>query len=99
MKCLQLQIIFSEGEESVWSVLMEKLEWLESLERCRRQWVREGDLIIIGHGIFKIVKPMLNTIFKNSSNLFIKKGVLPEIVDLFGSGKIYKMTLMIVNLE
>ena len=51
----------------------------------RRQWVREGDLIIVWPWISKIRKPMSNIATRKLKRfIFPEKGVLPSDVDIFG---------------
>jgi translation initiation factor 1A len=54
----------------------------------RRQWVREGDLIIIQPWDFQDAKADVKRRYTKTQSLYLsRKGVLPEIVDVFGSGK------------
>ena len=54
----------------------------------RRQWVREGDLIIIWPWDFHDSKADVKHRYSKSQAIYLsRKGVLPEIVDLFGSGE------------
>jgi translation initiation factor 1A len=51
----------------------------------RRQWVREGDLIIIQPWDFQDEKANVTLRYTKTQSLYLsRKGVLPEIVDLFG---------------
>jgi translation initiation factor 1A len=51
----------------------------------RRQWVREGDLIIIQPWDFQDEKANVCMRYTKTQSLYLsRKGVLPEIVDLFG---------------
>jgi len=54
----------------------------------RRQWVREGDLIIVQPWDFQDAKADVKRRYTKTQSLYLsRKGVLPEIVDIFGSGK------------
>ncbi len=54
----------------------------------RRQWVREGDLIIIWPWDFQDSKADVKHRYSKTQAIYLsRKGVLPEIVDLFGSGE------------
>jgi len=51
----------------------------------RRQWVREGDLIVIQPWDFQDAKANVCMRYTKTQSLYLsRKGVLPEIVDLFG---------------
>jgi translation initiation factor 1A len=51
----------------------------------RRQWVREGDLIIIQPWDFQPSKADVKMRYTKTQALYLsRKGVLPEIVDVFG---------------
>ena len=51
----------------------------------RRQWVREGDLIVIQPWEFQDEKANVVMRYTKTQSLYLsRKGVLPEIVDLFG---------------
>ncbi len=51
----------------------------------RRQWVREGDLIVIQPWEFQEEKANVCMRYTKTQSLYLsRKGVLPEIVDLFG---------------
>ncbi len=51
----------------------------------RRQWVREGDLIIIQPWDFQPSKADVKMRYSKTQALYLsRKGVLPEIVDVFG---------------
>jgi len=51
----------------------------------RRQWVREGDLIIVWPWDFQDAKANVCMRYTKTQSLYLsRKGVLPEIVDLFG---------------
>jgi translation initiation factor 1A len=53
----------------------------------RRQWVREGDLIIIQPWDFQPSKADVKMRYTKTQALYLSgKGVLPEIVDLLGTG-------------
>ena len=53
----------------------------------RRQWVREGDLIIVQPWDFQDAKADVKKRYTKTQSLYLsRKGVLPEIVDIFGSG-------------
>jgi translation initiation factor 1A len=53
----------------------------------RRQWVREGDLIIIQPWDFQPSKADVKMRYTKTQALYLsRKGVLPEIVDVFGMG-------------
>ena len=54
----------------------------------RRQGVREGDLIIIWPWDFQDSKADVKHRYSKTQAIYLsRKGVLPEIVDLFGSGE------------
>tara|TARA_B100000959_G_scaffold276863_1_gene332364 strand:+ start:2206 stop:2718 length:513 start_codon:yes stop_codon:yes gene_type:complete len=51
----------------------------------RRQWVREGDLIVVQPWEFQDEKANVCMRYTKTQSLYLsRKGVLPEIVDLFG---------------
>jgi translation initiation factor 1A len=51
----------------------------------RRQWVREGDLIVIQPWEFQDEKANVCMRYTKTQSLYLsRKGILPEIVDLFG---------------
>jgi translation initiation factor 1A len=51
----------------------------------RRQWVREGDLIILQPWDFQDAKADVRMRYTKPQSIYLsRKGVLPEIVDLFG---------------
>ena len=51
----------------------------------RRQWVREGDLIVVQPWDFQDEKANVSMRYTKTRSLYLsRKGVLPEIVDLFG---------------
>ncbi|MDP6662279.1 MAG: translation initiation factor eIF-1A [Candidatus Thalassarchaeaceae archaeon] len=51
----------------------------------RRQWVREGDLIVIQPWEFQDEKANVCMRYTKTQSLYLsRKGALPEIVDLFG---------------
>ena len=51
----------------------------------RRQWVREGDLIVVQPWDFQDEKANVCMRYTKTHSLYLsRKGVLPEIVDLFG---------------
>ena len=51
----------------------------------RRQWVREGDLIVVQPWEFQEEKANVCMRYTKTQSLYLsRKGVLPEIVDLFG---------------
>ena len=53
----------------------------------RRQWVREGDLIIVQPWDFQDAKADVKKRYSKTQSLYLsRKGVLPEIVDVFGTG-------------
>ncbi|MAK95666.1 MAG: translation initiation factor eIF-1A [Euryarchaeota archaeon] len=53
----------------------------------RRQWVREGDLIVVQPWDFQDEKANVCMRYTKTQSLYLsRKGVLPEIVDLFGVG-------------
>mgnify|MGYP001282873036 CR=1 FL=1 len=53
----------------------------------RRQWVREGDLIIIQPWDFQDAKADVRMRYTKTQALYLsRKGVLPEVVDTFGMG-------------
>tara|TARA_B100001029_G_scaffold87552_1_gene71795 strand:- start:7720 stop:8232 length:513 start_codon:yes stop_codon:yes gene_type:complete len=51
----------------------------------RRQWVREGDLIVVQPWDFQDEKANVCMRYTKTQSLYLsRKGVLPEIVDMFG---------------
>jgi len=51
----------------------------------RRQWVREGDLIILQPWDFQDSRADVRMRYTKTQSIYLsRKGVLPEIVDLFG---------------
>ena len=51
----------------------------------RRQWVREGDLIVVQPWDFQDSKADVRSRYTKTQSIYLsRKGVLPEIVDLFG---------------
>ena len=53
----------------------------------RRQWVREGDLIIVWPWDFQDSKADVKHRYTKTQAIYLsRKGVLPEIVDVFGAG-------------
>ncbi|MEE3082828.1 MAG: translation initiation factor eIF-1A [Candidatus Thermoplasmatota archaeon] len=53
----------------------------------RRQWVREGDLIVVQPWDFQDAKADVKKRYTKTQSLYLsRKGVLPEIVDVFGVG-------------
>jgi translation initiation factor 1A len=51
----------------------------------RRQWVREGDLIVLQPWDFQDEKANVVMRYTKTQSLYLsRKGVLPDIVDLFG---------------
>ncbi|MEC8938624.1 MAG: translation initiation factor eIF-1A [Candidatus Thermoplasmatota archaeon] len=51
----------------------------------RRQWVREGDLIIVQPWDFQDSRADVRMRYTKTQSIYLsRKGVLPEIVDLFG---------------
>jgi translation initiation factor 1A len=55
----------------------------------RRQWVREGDLIVVQPWDFQDEKANVCMRYTKTQSLYLsRKGVLPEIVDLFGMNNI-----------
>ena len=51
----------------------------------RRQWVREGDLIVVQPWDFQDEKANVCMRYTKTQSLYLsRKGALPEIVDLFG---------------
>ena len=53
----------------------------------RRQWVREGDLIIIQPWDFQDAKADVRMRYTKTQALYLsRKGVLPQVVDTFGMG-------------
>jgi translation initiation factor 1A len=53
----------------------------------RRQWVREGDLIVVQPWDFQDAKADVKKRYTKTQSLYLsRKGVLPEVVDIFGSG-------------
>ena len=54
----------------------------------RRQWVRNGDLIIVWPWDFQDAKADVKHRYTKTQSLYLsRKGILPEIVDLFGVGE------------
>jgi len=52
----------------------------------RRQWVREGDLIVVQPWDFQDAKADVKKRYSKTQSLYLsRKGVLPEIVDIFGT--------------
>jgi len=52
----------------------------------RRQWVREGDLIIVWPWDFQDSKADVKHRYTKTQAMYLsRKGVLPEVVDLFGT--------------
>jgi len=52
----------------------------------RRQWVREDDLIVVQPWDFQDAKADVKKRYSKTQSLYLsRKGVLPEIVDVFGS--------------
>ena len=61
----------------------------------RRQWVREGDLIVVQPWEFQEEKANVCMRYTKTQSLYLsRKGVLPEIVDLFGMAKDESATVM-----
>ena len=53
----------------------------------RRHWVREGDLIVVQPWDFQDAKADVKKRYSKTQSLYLsRKGVLPEIVDVFGTG-------------
>ena len=53
--------------------------------KMRRQWVREGDLIVVQPWDFQDEKANVCMRYTKTQSLYLsRKGALPEIVDLFG---------------
>ncbi|MCS5532950.1 MAG: translation initiation factor eIF-1A [Candidatus Poseidoniaceae archaeon] len=51
----------------------------------RRQWVREGDLIIVWPWDFQDAKADVKHRYSKTQSMYLsRKGVLPEVVDMFG---------------
>ena len=51
----------------------------------RRQWVREGDLVIVQPWDFQDSRADVRMRYTKTQSIYLsRKGVLPEIVDLFG---------------
>jgi hypothetical protein len=51
----------------------------------RRQWVREGDLVVVQPWDFQDEKANVVMRYTKTQSLYLsRKGVLPDIVDLFG---------------
>ena len=54
----------------------------------RRQWVREGDLIIVWPWDFQDSKADVKHRYTKTQAIYLsRKGVLPEVVDVFGAGE------------
>ena len=52
----------------------------------RRQWVREGDLIVVQPWDFQDAKADVKKRYSKTESLYLsRKGLLPEIVDIFGT--------------
>ena len=52
----------------------------------RRQWVREGDLIVVQPWDFQDAKADVKKRYSKTDSLYLsRKGLLPEIVDVFGT--------------
>ena len=61
----------------------------------RRQWVREGDLIVVQPWEFQDEKANVCMRYTKTQSLYLsRKGVLPEIVDLFGMSQDEEMPVM-----
>jgi translation initiation factor 1A len=61
----------------------------------RRQWVREGDLIVVQPWEFQDEKANVCMRYTKTQSLYLsRKGVLPEIVDLFGMSQDEEMPEM-----
>ena len=61
----------------------------------RRQWVREGDLIVVQPWEFQDEKANVCMRYTKTQSLYLsRKGVLPEIVDLFGMSRDEEMPEM-----
>ena len=61
----------------------------------RRQWVREGDLIVVQPWEFQEEKANVCMRYTKTQSLYLsRKGVLPEIVDLFGMATEDSVTAM-----
>ncbi len=61
----------------------------------RRQWVREGDLIVVQPWEFQDEKANVCMRYTKTQSLYLsRKGVLPEIVDLFGMSREEEMPEM-----
>ena len=61
----------------------------------RRQWVREGDLIVVQPWEFQDEKANVCMRYTKTQSLYLsRKGVLPEIVDLFGMSQDEEMPQM-----
>ena len=67
----------------------------------RRQWVREGDLIVIQPWDFQDAKANVVMRYTKTQSLYLsRKGVLPDIVDLFGmSEDVSEVTKLVVDEE
>ena len=61
----------------------------------RRQWVREGDLIVVQPWDFQDEKANVCMRYTKTQSLYLsRKGVLPEIVDLFGVGDVSEQQVL-----
>ena len=61
----------------------------------RRQWVREGDLIVVQPWDFQDGKANVCMRYTKTQSLYLsRKGVLPEIVDLFGVGDVSEQQVL-----
>ena len=67
----------------------------------RRQWVREGDLIVLQPWDFQDEKANVVMRYTKTQSLYLsRKGVLPDIVDLFGmSEDVYEVSQVSANEE
>lgn len=75
----RIRAICADGEERI-SRIPGKMR--------RRQWVREGDLIIIQPWDFQPSKADVKSRYTKTQALYLsRKGVLPDIVDIFGLGE------------
>ncbi len=72
----RIRAICADGEERITRIPGKMRRW---------QWVREGDLIIIQPWDFQPSKADVKARYTKTQALYLsRKGVLPEIVDVFG---------------
>ena len=80
------QILGGRRVKAVWEDGESRLARIPGKMR-RSQWVREGDLIVVQPWDFQDEKANVCMRYTKTQSLYLsRKGVLPEIVDLFGVG-------------